>query len=113
MQIPILTSSDYFEKNPEFTAWLRESKGTFFNDLPGPRARELFDDFLQLWNDRDLPAALYRGIESTEARRSKHSWGFKGQQKPDTQLRRGRKGASNQPEGLSSAALTGPNDPYL
>ena len=78
VQISSLTSSDYFEKNPEFTAWLRDQRNVFFSDLSGTSAREYFEEFVELWNGRKLQTKYYSGISPNEARRSQHSWGLKG-----------------------------------
>ena len=50
----------------------------FFNELTSERARELFLDFLELWNRRRLPAKYYRGIAGTTMRRTQHSWAVRG-----------------------------------
>ena len=50
----------------------------FFNELTTERARELFTDFVGLWNGRRLPAKYYRGIEGTTMRRTQHSWAVRG-----------------------------------
>lgn len=42
MQISNIDKDDYFVKNAEFTAWLRDQRGTFFNELDSDQARSLF-----------------------------------------------------------------------
>ncbi len=54
----------------------------FFNELTTERARELFSDFVGLWNGRRLPAKYYRGIEGTTMRRTQHSWAVRGASMP-------------------------------
>ena len=78
LQIPELDSSSYFERNPEFTAWLKDDRQIFFNDLSSTEARKLFEEFIKLWNSRELLARYYHGISPAEARRSQHTWGIKG-----------------------------------
>lgn len=36
-----ISKDDYFTKNAEFAAWLKDSKGVFFRHAPGPAAAEL------------------------------------------------------------------------
>jgi len=50
----------------------------FFNEITTERARELFSEFVGLWNGRRLPAKYYRGIEGTTMRRTQHSWAVRG-----------------------------------
>ena len=79
MQIENISSESYFMRNPEFTAWLRDEKGKFFNDLPSVEAREMFEDFVLDWNSRKLKRKYYRGgISAADARRTHHSWGIQG-----------------------------------
>ena len=42
MQISNIDKDDYFVKNAEFTAWLRDQRGIFFNELESDQARSLF-----------------------------------------------------------------------
>lgn len=73
-----ITEDDYFAKNPEFSTWLRERKKKFFNELTSDAARELFVGFIQLWNDRKLPAKYYEGMQGVTMRRTQHSWSVPG-----------------------------------
>ena len=41
-QIVTITKDDYFAKNAEFTAWLRDEKGKLFNDMDADETRALF-----------------------------------------------------------------------
>lgn len=42
MQIEIIDKDDYFAKNTEFTAWLREQKSKYFNEMDSDETRALF-----------------------------------------------------------------------
>ena len=42
MQIDNITKDDYFAKNAEFTAWLRDEKGKLFNDMDADETRAFF-----------------------------------------------------------------------
>lgn len=77
-KITEIDSDSYFEKNPEFTAWLSQERGIFFNDLPSRAARQLFDDFVNEWNSKTLKKRYYAGISPSAARRSQHSWSIQG-----------------------------------
>ncbi|KMZ66100.1 hypothetical protein ZOSMA_2G01130 [Zostera marina] len=57
-----LSASDYFLKNNEFSAWLKEKKGIFFTDLSSVESRELFLDFIKVWNKGKLHPEYYSGI---------------------------------------------------
>ena len=46
MQVEAISSEAYYERNAEFTAWLKEDKGIFFIDLPSSEARQLFEEFV-------------------------------------------------------------------
>ena len=46
MQVEEISSEAFYERNSEFTAWLKEEKGIFFTDLPSSEARQLFDVFV-------------------------------------------------------------------
>lgn len=77
MQIDKISSDSYFVRNPEFTAWLRDERGKYFNDLPTIEARELFEGFVDEWNKRKLKRQYYQGgISRADARRTHHSWGI-------------------------------------
>lgn len=42
MQIDPIDRDDYFAKNAEFSTWLRDSKGKFFNEMDSDETRALF-----------------------------------------------------------------------
>lgn len=42
MQIEQISADDYFAKNAEFTAWLRDERGKFFNEMDADETRALF-----------------------------------------------------------------------
>ena len=44
LQITTIDKDDYFVKNAEFTAWLRDKKGKFFNELDSVQSRALFGE---------------------------------------------------------------------
>lgn len=72
----MLTEEDYYEKNKEFSAWLKQEHGIFFANLSGDDARRLFLDFVRAWNSGKLSENLYSGVNS--ATRTDHKWQFKG-----------------------------------
>ncbi len=41
-QVTPISEDDYFAKNPEFSAWLRDVKHIHFNELAAEAAREHF-----------------------------------------------------------------------
>ncbi|KAL6629103.1 hypothetical protein ACP70R_028868 [Stipagrostis hirtigluma subsp. patula] len=70
-----ISKDDYFSKNNEFAAWLKEEKGKYFSDLSSKSARELFLKFVKRWNKGKLPSQYYEGISSGP--RSAHNWNIK------------------------------------
>ncbi|QCD96355.1 hypothetical protein DEO72_LG6g1057 [Vigna unguiculata] len=70
-----LSKDDYFAKNNEFAAWLKEEKNVFFSDLLSESARELFTDFVKAWNKGKLDSQYYEGIASGP--RTSHNWKIK------------------------------------
>jgi hypothetical protein len=78
VQIDSISSESYFERNPEFAAWLRDERDMYFSDLPTAEARGLFEEFILAWNGRQLKRRYYQGISASDARRTHHSWGIKG-----------------------------------
>ncbi len=42
LQVDNINKDDYFAKNAEFAAWLREEKGKFFNQMDSDETRALF-----------------------------------------------------------------------
>jgi hypothetical protein len=77
LQFEAITADDYFIRNQEFTTWLRDSERISFNDLSTEESHELFDKFVETWNNGKLPGRYYAGLAAT-TRRSAHNWGFKG-----------------------------------
>ncbi|KAL4419943.1 hypothetical protein ABPG75_007041 [Micractinium tetrahymenae] len=71
-----ISKDDYFTKNAEFAAWLKDSKGVFFSEQSTEQNRAAFDEFVAAWNARRLPVRLYRG--EVGAARTSHAWGIKG-----------------------------------
>ncbi|BBH01476.1 hypothetical protein Prudu_011755 [Prunus dulcis] len=59
-----LSTDDYFSKNNEFSTWLKEEKDVFFSDLSSESARQLFSDFVKVWNKQKLESKYYEGIAS-------------------------------------------------
>ncbi|XP_019159997.1 PREDICTED: protein FAM133B isoform X2 [Ipomoea nil] len=70
-----LTKDDYFSKNNEFAAWLKEKKNLFFMDLSSEAAHDLFLDFVKEWNKGKLASEYYEGISTGP--RSSHKWNIK------------------------------------
>ncbi|XP_031377993.1 style cell-cycle inhibitor 1-A isoform X2 [Punica granatum] len=70
-----ISSEDYFLKNNEFAAWLKEEKDVFFSDLSSGSSRALFEDFVKAWNSQDLETRYYEGIASGP--RTAHNWKIK------------------------------------
>lgn len=70
-----LSSDDYYLKNNEFATWLKEEKRKFFSDLSSESTRELFSEFVEVWNSKRLESKYYKGIET--APRSSHKWKIK------------------------------------
>ena len=75
-QFQELSSDDYFSKNNEFSTWLKEEKNVFFSDLSSESSRELFSDFIKVWNAQKLESRYYEGIASGP--RTSHHWKIKG-----------------------------------
>ncbi|BFG28718.1 hypothetical protein CerSpe_149920 [Prunus speciosa] len=71
-----LSTDDYFSKNNEFSTWLKEEKDVFFSDLSSESARQLFSDFVKVWNKQKLESKYYEGIASGP--RCAHMWKIKG-----------------------------------
>ncbi|CAB4277031.1 unnamed protein product [Prunus armeniaca] len=71
-----LSTDDYFSKNNEFSTWLKEEKDVFFSDLSSESARQLFSDFVKVWNKQKLESKYYEGIASGP--RCAHMWKING-----------------------------------
>ena len=55
----VLTDSDYFARHAEFSLWLKEAKGLFFEDLSAAKSRKKFSKFVDLWNRGSLPGTSH------------------------------------------------------
>ena len=49
LQIDPIDKDDYFAKNAEFTAWLREQRSKYFNEMDSHETRELFGVYAHSW----------------------------------------------------------------
>ncbi|KAK1315013.1 hypothetical protein QJS10_CPA06g00186 [Acorus calamus] len=74
-----LSKDDYYSKNNEFSAWLKEEKGIFFSDLSSEDARKLFSKFVKDWNRGKLQSQYYEGIVSGP--RTAHNWKIRPEKK--------------------------------
>ncbi|KAL4068903.1 hypothetical protein V8B97DRAFT_768625 [Scleroderma yunnanense] len=74
---PTISESDYFLKNTEFTIWLKDEKGKYFNELSGDRARSYFRKFVKAWNRGGLPKSLYSNPGSLPTtKQTGYKWSF-------------------------------------
>ncbi|KAI6154176.1 hypothetical protein BKA82DRAFT_4098434 [Pisolithus tinctorius] len=72
-----ISESDYFLKNSEFSIWLRDEKGKYFDELSGERARSYFRKFVKAWNRGRLPRSLYNDPRSLPAtKQTGYKWSF-------------------------------------
>lgn len=71
-----IKEEDYFSRAPEFTSWLLEDRGTYFNSLSGDESRALFKDFVEDWNGGHLALKYYQGLVQAPTKRTTHQWGF-------------------------------------
>ncbi|KAF9236831.1 hypothetical protein BU15DRAFT_76557 [Melanogaster broomeanus] len=74
-----ISESDYFLKNTEFSAWLKDEKGKYFNELSGERARSYFRKFIKAWNTGKLSDSLYKGLDAVAgpaAKQTAYKWSF-------------------------------------
>ncbi|PNH00898.1 hypothetical protein TSOC_013252, partial [Tetrabaena socialis] len=69
-----LSDADYFRRHAEFAAFLAEERCTQFNDLSSERARELFTEFVQIWNEGRLAPRFYGGLVAAPLRRTEYRW---------------------------------------
>lgn len=76
-KVVAISEDDYFNKNPEFSAWLSDVKGVQFNDLEADDARSRFRDFVKAWNQAAVPHRIYSGVDGGSLRRTQHSWGMR------------------------------------
>jgi len=75
----VLTSLDFFARNPEFTLWLKEKRGLFFEDLSAAKARKKFESFVAARNKGALSEKYYKGLSTLDLEhntRTKYQWGF-------------------------------------
>ena len=83
-----ITLDDYFRKGPNFRHWLTQFKQIDFEDLETVQAREYFKEFVQLWNNNQLPTSIT--APSSEAIRSvprtKFAWGIEASTKEQFDL---------------------------
>ncbi len=49
LQIDTIDKDDYFAKNAEFTAWLREQRSKYFNEMDSHETRALFGVYAHSW----------------------------------------------------------------
>ncbi|KAI8466459.1 MAG: hypothetical protein J3K34DRAFT_524543 [Monoraphidium minutum] len=70
---------DYFSRATEFTAWLQEGRGLFFNNLSSEEAHTLFEEYVEDWNGGHLAPKYYQGLVTAPTKRTTHQWGFKQQ----------------------------------
>mmetsp|Transcript_24697 Transcript_24697/g.46800 ORF Transcript_24697/g.46800 Transcript_24697/m.46800 type:complete len:257 (-) Transcript_24697:287-1057(-) len=61
-EVERISSDDYFQKNHEFSAWLKATRGKFFTELMADETRLLFEEFKEAWNSKQLPMKMYKGI---------------------------------------------------
>lgn len=71
-QFEEISESDYYSKNNEFSAWLKEQKGVFFSDLSSEEAHKMFKRFVKDWNNQSLQSHYYEGIACGP--RTSHNW---------------------------------------
>ncbi|EFJ43657.1 hypothetical protein VOLCADRAFT_96232 [Volvox carteri f. nagariensis] len=69
---------DYFRRHAEFSAFLAEERRTQFNELSSERSRELFSEFVQIWNEGRLAPRYYAGLVAAPKRRTEYRWNFAG-----------------------------------
>lgn len=75
LEIQELSNDDYFSKNNEFAAWLKEKRKIYFADLSTESARELFTEVVKDWNKQKLESRYYEGIVTGP--RTSHKWNIK------------------------------------
>ncbi|GIL85849.1 hypothetical protein Vretimale_8885 [Volvox reticuliferus] len=69
---------DYFRHHAEFSTFLVEERRTQFNELSSERSRELFSEFVQIWNEGRLAPRYYAGLVTAPKRRTEYRWNFSG-----------------------------------
>ncbi|GLI71714.1 hypothetical protein VaNZ11_017012 [Volvox africanus] len=73
-----ISDVDYFRRHAEFSTFLGEERRTQFNDLSSERSRELFSEFVKIWNEGRLAPRYYAGIVTAPKRRTEYRWNFTG-----------------------------------
>jgi hypothetical protein len=73
-----ITKDDYFRKGPNFRYWLKQFKQIDFEDLQTVKARQFFEEFVQLWNTNQLPTAITSPSSDVlrSQPRTKFAWGI-------------------------------------
>ncbi|GFR46994.1 hypothetical protein Agub_g8648, partial [Astrephomene gubernaculifera] len=71
-----LSEEDYFRRHAEFAAFLQQERRTAFNELSSDRSRELFSEFVRIWNEGRLPPRYYAGLVAAPTRRTEYRWNF-------------------------------------
>ncbi|CAI5477793.1 unnamed protein product [Closterium sp. Yama58-4] len=78
-EVPQISDSDFFARNPEFSTWLLQAKRLFFSSLSSEQTHSLFSLFVCTWNAGKLPPNYYDGsITAAAAPRTNHDWGLGG-----------------------------------
>ena len=76
-----MSNDDYFRYATEYREWLWTRKGIHTSDLSTDAAREMFSDFVRVWNKGKLSSRYYAGIEPTSvssSSRTDYRWSFTG-----------------------------------
>lgn len=74
-----ITEDAYFEKSTEFRLWLKEHKHKYIDEISSKESRRYFKKFVAKWNDFELDAKFYRGLNSTQLTSSdstRFKWSF-------------------------------------
>jgi len=75
----VITIKDYFRKNANFRVWLLKERHIYFDEITSDKAHEIFDEFVQKWNDGSLSKIFKQELNNTDfdkASRTRHKWGF-------------------------------------
>lgn len=76
-----MTTDDYFRYATEYREWLWSRKGIHTGSLSTDAARDMFSDFVRVWNKGKLSSRYYHGIEPTSvssSSRTDYRWSFTG-----------------------------------
>ncbi|KAF8323892.1 hypothetical protein DL93DRAFT_2069984 [Clavulina sp. PMI_390] len=77
--IDVISADDYFLKSDNFRLWLKESKGKYFDELSGEKARHYFGKFVKAWNRGELSDSIYNPSSAATHRASNltgYKWSF-------------------------------------